>query len=1787
MKNINTIVGKIFVKFISKTYKNLKNKKNFLNKIHYMPKKSKAKISNIVKVFLKIVDSSNFQSSFFSALLFICYFSQIFSYIFKFQWEFEDNKLNFLALCIFYSNISNLMIFLQSPTLVSAVYFFALFYSFSFYCYILMIMVLKSKIRKNFILCKIFKIFDKIYAYNLKSLFWIFLLPTLEILINPLSCGKASSYFSCEDSYGAPFLIISIICSFLVIFICFAYLMIHQNNNFLELYEIKFKSNLLNMAIYAMRVSLPVIFPFLSIDSQVIIYILVFLIALFSLYEYFQNFYIRSHYLNNFYIVCMMALISLIFTMTISTFSAILIEESVFAIVFLLGIIFIKLGFNIYLKKYYKVVSNNMSIDGTIDFVLGELLLLFENHKTCVQDHYIFEGILKSHSKTCSNPKCKFKIKHMKNWENMSGTDKKDKIVSFIIQKLSQEIIKEKKNNRTKETQILIFKYISLLAESGVNFSQAYYEIQKILVSIPQKSYFFKLFLKLQIKKIHLRIKEVEKEQKLTQNKYEDDKSMNTTAFFKINKYKLSLEKNVKKLLKAKIGFWDHYKEGYNSYEEIISDLFKLMKKTFHLRQKIERSITETNKDNIVSLKFLSLFSCIIFNHLHAANKIEDEIENIKKRYIRIRRDCLTPLSFLEENLVTCEASFLNHDGLILEKSKTEKLAQFFGYDRQEIKLVESINEFMPKIISEKHFGFFQWGLRKTHKEQVNSRRQIESYSINKNNYVFPIKIYLGHSLQYENDFVMHAAIMKINSNDVETILFEKNGLIISLSQNFFELLNEYYSKITLKNLELINVFSLIPKLKEILESNQVFESQENSLILRNLNANLFFPPNLLEIIEVLKFKREELEREKNHQNSYISSNRSAHKSFESSRSKMTINSKRSEKSVHMATKIKSFFSRYNRTYANGSLNSKKDFLEKILDGDTDRFNEKVINGLICEEKLKRRRINFDITLKTYRYGKLSEDCMTIGWLKVNNFGNIEDNIVVKNEEVVSDSEISPKIVALPPNNDFKFDKEFEREHILSQMSSNNERIEEDKLISKSYPQPEQESNKLSLEKILSLKVEQPNEEKNQKEKEENKSQSLFNPKLTNTIEIKSKSKISGSSSKSKEREKFKLENLHGKTTDIGNMLLHLEAASQKASSVSSLKKSYAIFNTIKLIQEKFPKSIFLIIYSLIFQIILIFSYCIIIYFFATSYITNTYEPLQDISINQCRTNIGIDIGGLILNEYEYFANNYSTITEFQKNELERILNISFNGAKSLFYEDRNKEYSFSFGNYLQTLYTNYADYLEPSEIQKILLSDMTDIFLQNLNTVLTIGNYAEANDILKNIFRNFPYYGDITKSLRDMIQAEFLGSIDITSNNVVLLMALMMSIISTVKLFELFIFSSYYTKITKLVNIFLRISAKEAVNELTLNKEILNILENPALSYLHVYYPDKCLNKKEINFDEAELENLTKKKKKALKEKQLKSKKISLYNLRNLSKTRVYVFISFTFLVGIGYFFSNYYFWTLSASNVSNLLQINTMFNNLYIFSTTALNYQRFLIREKIITDQQYNSNPDYYQNHENRLTYFSTAFFDRIDSLNDFTRQLPQYALKAQGVIQDPLYDNLLSGDACITLKAYEIIYDEQMELCHTIFNEAFSKGILSVLNEFTANLTTNEFSIVLDKNDLSAINDEKNRILLYLQQLSHINVVIGDYYLSEMLYIFYNYLKNYYSGILEQQILNLQTFVWITCAFFSFLMGVIAFYSWRYLTSVYIHLAWSMAFIPYDKLANDEQTNFLIKQYWKEQI
>ena len=715
--------------------------------------------------------------------------------------------------------------------------------------------------------------------------------------------------------------------------------------------------------------------------------------------------------------------------------------------------------------------------------------------------------------------------------------------------------------------------------------------------------------------------------------------------------------------------------------------------------------------------------------------------------------------------------------------------------------------------------------------------------------------------------------------------------------------------------------------------------------------------------------------------------------------------------------------------------------------------------------------------------------------------------------------------------------------------------------------------------------------------KYETRSKSLFSKNTVLTLqnsetkaeEKKGTAKFSVSS-KTEANEKYRIEKLQGGTTEKGQMFESIEKKSQKASSVTTSKQSYAIFNTVKLIQKKYPRSIFLLIISLTMQILSILLFCLLIYFFAIFYISDSYLPLQNAAINQCRINMGIDISGLAILEYEYLTDGLGGMTDFQNQELRRVVAICYDRAKELFYQDRNTKYSFAFASYLQQVYVPYADFRNPNQTTQMLWTDFTDTLLQVINTFVTVDNFADAKDYFKVFPRNFPSYATYAKQIRDSIQREFVGSIDNTSTNVVLVLSLMMSILAVCKVVELFVFSRYYSRITKLVNIFLRISPKEALNELALSKDIMNILQNPSQSYLHYYYPEKYLCKKDVQIDNQELENFKLKKVEKNKQKKtLKSnhKRTSLFNLRSISKNRVYIFIVFTLAIGIGYFFSNYYFWTITAQNVSNLLQINTMFINLYIYSTTDLCYLNLLMREKAYSDPDYQNNPQIMQNHAYRLSYFYSNYVDRLTKLQTYVSSMPKYAFPAKDFINDNGYNTMLEGDTCQNLKQSGAITDFQMDYCDSLFNKASSTGILSLLNEFIKFQAQNPLGVLINESNITAMQKQKGDLKTYFNDPDRSDIVIGNFYLSEELYIFYNYLNGYYLNVLSQQKNNLQTFIWITCTVFTLVMAIVAILTWNYLTRVYRHVAHSLTLIPYEKLVYDEQTVFLTKQFWKEHI
>ena len=68
---------------------------------------------------------------------------------------------------------------------------------------------------------------------------------------------------------------------------------------------------------------------------------------------------------------------------------------------------------------------------------------------------------------------------------------------------------------------------------------------------------------------------------------------------------------------------------------------------------------------------------------------------------------------------------------------------------------------------------------------------------------------------------------------------------------------------------------------------------------------------------------------------------------------------------------------------------------------------------------------------------------------------------------------------------------------------------------------------------------------------------------------------------------------------------------------------------------------------------------------------------------------------------------------------------------------------------------------------------------------------------------------------------------------------------------------------------------------------------------------------------------------------------------------------ISFGFLIGL------YFDWMITNQSISTLLQISTIFNQIYFFTSATMIYDTLFMREQLIRNPAYEASGQYYQNH------------------------------------------------------------------------------------------------------------------------------------------------------------------------------------------------------------------------------
>ena len=143
----------------------------------------------------------------------------------------------------------------------------------------------------------------------------------------------------------------------------------------------------------------------------------------------------------------------------------------------------------------------------------------------------------------------------------------------------------------------------------------------------------------------------------------------------------------------------------------------------------------------------------------------------------------------------------------------------------------------------------------------------IDSFAMNKNEFIFPIRLFYGYNFDYKDDFVIMGAMMKIKDKDSYNWLCDEIGNTIGFSENLFDFFKNHYKGFSKHDSYLLNLFCLMPDLKYLFEN--LTENTKQNLL--NQSATLILPEKLKEILVYLSaIHKEENDIKRNNEKSFF-----------------------------------------------------------------------------------------------------------------------------------------------------------------------------------------------------------------------------------------------------------------------------------------------------------------------------------------------------------------------------------------------------------------------------------------------------------------------------------------------------------------------------------------------------------------------------------------------------------------------------------------------------------------------------------------------------------------------------------------------------------------------------------------------------------------------------------------------------------------------------------------------------------------------------------------------------
>lgn len=608
-----------------------------------------------------------------------------------------------------------------------------------------------------------------------------------------------------------------------------------------------------------------------------------------------------------------------------------------------------------------------------------------------------------------------------------------------------------------------------------------------------------------------------------------------------------------------------------------------------------------------------------------------------------------------------------------------------------------------------------------------------------------------------------------------------------------------------------------------------------------------------------------------------------------------------------------------------------------------------------------------------------------------------------------------------------------------------------------------------------------------------------------------------------------------------------------------------------------------------------------IIYFFAfygiiSKYITYYQRPNEQGLIDQGKRISNIGLATLANVEMEYYYYNMtsnddkSTYLFF----LRKIVEFNQKVIREKNYLERNSENSLDYQVYYKKILTLEVDY-QSFKINKKRFIDVLDESIDKLTYNLGIMkedfDYNEFYyDYFISLQRNYIHYLNTSADVYPYIKNSYLSSNTQTSDQIALLFIFLLCFYFFTKVIELYFWNSFFNLLNKMLMLFLRINQKEISSSIKLSEHFLSILNDPFEKYFRISIIDQIYDKINNNLLLQEANEV--KKVSYVKNKDPHKNFLAANKAKKISKKMIFLFCFILGCCSFIFYFLNFYNWSDNNDRIKKIIQLDIFFIDLYSYSATVICCNNLLIREKVIRNPLYENADHIYQKNAERIKFFFNILDKRLDYISNVTAfKLMQIGIEAKDKTKNPDFNEILNGNLCkFLVKKNEFEVDSfEFDFCEKILNNGFKNGIGAAENQFIQIIKLQRSNITknYDLTQTDLLEEQRENIMEYLKDPMHMELLIGEFYLSQILLHLFDLISKYYADSLQIEIDAMNNFLAISF-FFTIISGIVMILINQYYNNrKFRYISFIFYFIPYERINNDEQTVYLLKKFLKECI